>query len=62
MTRRKSMWTTIIVSVLCDLVIVCMLFYLTGKNANKVADIKQTAAIVEQAMSAELSKMVNESI
>lgn len=56
------MWTTIIVSIICDLIIVCMLFYLTGKNANKAADIEQATAIVEQALTTELSKMVNESI
>lgn len=54
LTRRRSMWTTIIVSLICDAIIVCLLFYLYGKNTDKTAAIEQATAVVEQAMSDEL--------
>lgn len=54
LTRRRSMWTTIIVSLICDIAIVCMLFYLNWKNTDKTAAVERATAIVEQALSDEL--------
>lgn len=54
LTRRRSMWTTIIVSLACDAVLAFLLFYLHWRNAEK-------AAAVERIASAEIAEVVNES-
>jgi hypothetical protein len=48
------MWTIIAWSLICDVTIACMLFYLHWKNADRTA-------AVERITSAEISKFVNES-
>lgn len=54
LTRRRSMWTTIIVSLACDAVLACMLFYLHGRNADKVVQVERNVA-------AEMARSVRES-
>lgn len=61
LTRRRSMWTIIAWSLICDIAIACMLFYLYWKNADKTTAVERATAVAEQAMSAEISKVVNES-
>lgn len=47
LTRRRSMWTTIIVSVLCDVAILSLLFYFNWKNTDRTAAIERAAAVME---------------
>lgn len=54
LTRRRSMWTTIIVSLACDIVLACMLFYLHDRNADRTAQVERSAA-------SEIAKFVRES-
>jgi hypothetical protein len=54
LTRRRSMWTTIIVSLACDAVLACMLFYLHDRNADKVVQVERNVA-------AEMARSVRES-
>jgi len=54
LSRRRSMWTMIAWSFVCDVVLACLLFYLHGRNAGK-------ATAVERSTAVEISKAVNES-
>lgn len=53
LTRRRSMWTTILVSVVCDIGIICMLFYMHGQDTERADAVGRTA-------SAEIAKAINE--
>ena len=53
LTRRRSMWTMILCSVLCDIGIICMLLYMHRQNTEKAAAVGRTA-------SAEIAKAINE--
>ena len=54
LTRRRSMWTTIIVSLACDIGIICALFWLHGQNVAKAEDVERNTAVqIEKAINAQ---------
>ena len=53
LSRRRSMWTTIIVSLACDAALACMLFYMHRQNTEKADTVGRTA-------SAEIAKAISE--
>ena len=52
LTRRRSMWTTIIVSLACDIGIICMLLYMHGRDTERADAVGRTAT-------AEIAKAIN---
>ena len=52
LTRRRSMWTTIIVSLACDAVLVCMLLYMHRQDTERADAVGRTAT-------AEIAKAIN---
>lgn len=53
LTRRRSMWTMILCSAVCDAILVGMLFYMHRQNTEKADAVGRTA-------SAEIAKAINE--
>ena len=54
LTRRRSMWTTIIVSLACDIGIICALFCLHRQDVTKVEDVERNTAVqIEKAINAQ---------
>ena len=45
LTRRRSMWTTIIVSLACDIGIIGALFWLHWQNVVKAEDVERNTAV-----------------
>ena len=54
LTRRRSMWTTIIVSLACDIGIISALFCLHRQDVTKVEDVERNTAVqIEKAINAQ---------
>ena len=54
LTRRRSMWTTIIVSLACDIGIIGALFCLHRQDMTKVEDVERNTAVqIEKAINAQ---------
>ena len=54
LTRRRSMWTTIIVSLACDIGIIGALFCLHRQDVTKVEDVERNTAVqIEKAINAQ---------
>ena len=45
LSRRRSMWTMIACSVLCDIGIICALFWLHWQNVAKAEDVERNTAV-----------------
>lgn len=54
LTRRRSMWTMILWSVVCDIGIICALFWLHGQNVAKVEGVERNTTVqIEKAINAQ---------
>ena len=54
LTRRRSMWTTIIVSLACDICIIGALLWLHRQDVTKVEDVERNTAVqIEKAINAQ---------